>query len=88
MTVIAAGDALEECILFTRHDDDRPPDLRRRQLGVEREASCLREHARGRFGALEISPEPEAMVGDPRDHAVSFITHVSLLPPPCEELTT
>ena len=42
----------------------------------------------GGLGTLDVAAEPEAMIGDARDHAVSFITQVSLLPPPCDEFTT
>src|SRR6516162_6446468 len=38
------------------------------------------------FRAFEISRQPEQIAGDPSQHGAP-ITQVSLLPPPCDELT-
>src|SRR5580704_16176727 len=78
------------------------PAPSRRKLGVEGERAGDLEDARRVFGALDVSPEPEALVGDPRDHfattswsllapasvAASCRTQVSSDPPPWLEFTT
>ncbi len=66
------------------------PRLRlRRAVGSERDADL--EQPCGVLGALEIATQPVEVVGDARQHLATLIhssTHVSLLPPPCDELTT
>ena len=72
-----------------RDDHQRPPAVQRRQLGVERQRARDLQQARGALGALEVAPEPEAVIGDARDHdAASACTQVSFEPPPWLELTT
>src|SRR5262249_17796512 len=55
---------------------------------VEREGAGHLKDPRGALGALDVAPQPEAVVGDARDHASSCSTHVSFEPPPWLELTT
>ena len=59
-------------------------------LGVEHELDIYIEDARTRLGPLDVAAQPKARVSDTTQHAasVSSRTHVSLLPPPCEEFTT
>ena len=44
------------------------------------------EKARDVLGALDVARRPVQRLGDPAQHQAS--TQVSLLPPPCDELTT
>ena len=51
------------------------------------------EHARGVLGALDVARHPEELVGGAAEHvgppvASCASTQVSLVPPPCDELTT
>ena len=49
------------------------------------------EHARGVLGALDVARHPEELVGGAAEHGdvpQSARTQVSLVPPPCDELTT
>ena len=67
---------------------------------VETELEIDIDEARGVLGALEVAAHPIEVVGDAGEHRSRFhdviltqrsharSTHVSLLPPPCEELTT
>ena len=65
---------------------------RRFRRAVRGQADADLEQACRVFGALEIAAQPVQVVGHAREHLLATSTHssthVSLLPPPCEELTT
>ena len=46
------------------------------------------DQPRAPFGALQVARRPEQIVRDSTQHPYAPNTQVSLLPPPCEELTT
>src|SRR3954470_24435300 len=81
-------DAAEGCepLLFAGRDDDGLPALELGEIRIQRKRRRDLEEPRRALGALEVTPEPEAVIGDPRDHAPS--TQVSFEPPPWLELTT
>ncbi len=59
------------------------------QADVEGQVPGDAQHACGGLGALEVAPQPEAVIGDAGDHVASgFCTQVSLEPPPWLEFTT
>src|SRR5262249_2771262 len=78
----------EELLPLARDDDHRQPALPGRELGGEGEVGGDEQDAGGALGPLQVATEPEAVIGDPRDHGASFCTQVSLEPPPWLELTT
>ena len=62
-------------------------------LGVEERVEVDVEEARDVLGALDVARRPVERFGDPAQHRRAphlchARTHVSLLPPPCDELTT
>src|SRR5258708_7401649 len=74
-----------------RHRHQRPPALQRRQIAVEGQRTRDLQQARRALRAINVPPQPEAMIGDARDHAISAwpaCTQVSFDPPPWLELTT
>src|SRR5262249_47226149 len=84
------GVAREEFLVRAGEDDDRLPAQTVRLLRpLEHHVVVDVEDARGVLGAFHVARDPEERVGDPGQHQVSPCrTHVSLLPPPWEELTT
>ena len=46
------------------------------------------DNARHVFGALGVARHPVQLICDPSQHGYSCNTQVSLVPPPCDELTT
>ena len=65
-------------------------EVLRESLRLGRKVLRDQEQPRDVFGALEIPPHPVERVRDAGKHQPPFeaSTQVSLLPPPCEELTT
>ena len=87
--VVFIPEAAREPVLLAAHHHHRAPARRRLQLAVEREQVRGGQQPRGGLRALDVPPEPERVIGHPRDHdAPPVTTHVSLLPPPWLELTT
>src|SRR5262249_6900224 len=80
----------EEALVLPGDDDERLPAYAPRLLRVfEGHVVGHVEDARGLLGALHVAADPEERVGDARQHQASpRSTQVSLLPPPCDELTT
>ncbi len=58
------------------------------RLRQERHLVVDVEHARRVLGALHVAGHPEQVIGGARQHAHASRIQVSLVPPPCEELTT
>src|SRR5208283_3669489 len=56
-------------------------------LGQQRHSIMGVHQTREAFGALDVARHPVQMIGGAAEHQLSS-THVSLVPPPCEELTT
>src|SRR6185312_8448645 len=73
--------------VLARDGDQRPPAGQGRQLGVEGQGARDLQEARGALGAFDVAPQPEAVVGDARDHVASACTQVSFEPPPWLEFT-
>ena len=74
-----------------------PARLRAGAAGIEHQAHGHVELAHGVLGPLQIAAHPVEAVGNARKHRRTLPnsvfdcysrTHVSLLPPPCEEFTT
>jgi hypothetical protein len=82
----------EEVFVLERGEDGQPMPVGGTGilvLEIQHELHVDIEDARAGLGALEVAAQPEAGIGDPAQHASpSSKTQVSLLPPPCEELTT
>ncbi len=81
-----------------RGDEALPARFRAGAAGIEHETRRDIELANRILGSLEITAHPIKAVGDTAEHrsqspqfreeSITCRTHVSLLPPPCEELTT
>ena len=77
------------------HERHRPW-LRPREAGLDHLVRQQRhlvsdiEQACGVFGALDVARHPEELVGGSAEHRGTYLatTHVSLVPPPCDEFTT
>src|SRR5262249_29292301 len=71
--------------------DERLPAERYPARQGHREDGVDVDQPRGVLRALEVAAEPVEVVGEPRQHQAASstsTTQVSLLPPPCELLTT
>ena len=79
---------LEAGRLAQRGDEILPARLVGIATGVEHEAHRDIELAHGVLGTLEIAAHPVEAVSNARKHSRHSSTHVSLLPPPWDELTT
>ncbi len=66
--------------------DNQPPALvGRLRRHIEHQIQMRADQARGVLRPLQVAAHPVQTVGDAREHQS---TQVSLLPPPCDELTT
>ena len=85
--------ALEE-LLLGKSREDGPPEvvgaICTLILRIEHELDIHIKDARAGLRPLDVAAQPEAGIGNTAQHAASDSsrTQVSLLPPPCEELTT
>jgi len=83
------AEALVEGGLFAADDEQGLPALAGPQGAVEGQIAGGGQRPGGALGALEVAPEPEAMLCHARDHDVtSDWTQVSFEPPPWLLLTT
>src|SRR3569833_77575 len=87
----------ETCRIAQCSNETLPVRFGACSAGIEHEAHGYIELAHGVLGALEVAAHPEEAVGNTRKQQGRHQktksdcysrTHVSLLPPPCEELTT
>ena len=96
-TVVRVGLGVErvEEVVLLEGIDDRLPMLAHRLVGLVLEVQHeLEVHIQDPgvvLGPFDVAAHPIERVGDPAQHAgvsSSSTTHESLLPPPCDELTT
>src|SRR5579863_4013539 len=84
--VVGGRVCFREQFALAENRQQRRPRLRVARRTLDQQVVVDVEQARAPFGTLQVAGSPEKMTRDSPEHQASS-TQVSLLPPPCDELT-